>query len=123
MNYDRGDVVLLPFPFITSYGIKQKARPALVISNHKINRRYDDIILIGITSKHTNKIIETEYLLDDQSVDFASTGLKKTSVVRCEYIMTIPSSIIAKKLGKLSAYQLEQIEHCLKTSLGLSSQL
>jgi hypothetical protein len=29
MNYKRGDVVILPFPFVTQNGAKQKARPAM----------------------------------------------------------------------------------------------
>ena len=29
MNYDRGDVVSVPFPFVTSEGASQKARPAM----------------------------------------------------------------------------------------------
>ena len=29
---DRGDVVIVPFPFVTSEGAAQKARPALIIS-------------------------------------------------------------------------------------------
>lgn len=54
MIYDRGDVVILPFPFITTGGVQQKARPALVVSDHHINRRFDDVILIGITSQRNN---------------------------------------------------------------------
>ena len=34
--YERGDIVLVPFPFVTSAGMRQKLRPALVISDHKI---------------------------------------------------------------------------------------
>jgi len=40
MNYDRGDVVIIPFPFVTSEGVSQKARPALIISDHLIDRRF-----------------------------------------------------------------------------------
>ena len=36
MNYDRGDVVAVPFPFVTSEGASQKARPALIISDPTI---------------------------------------------------------------------------------------
>ncbi len=63
MSYDRGDVVLLPFPFITTDGVQQKARPALVISNHSIKRRFDDVILAGITSQRIDDINQTEFLI------------------------------------------------------------
>ena len=73
MIYDRGDVVILPFPFITTDGVQQKARPALA----------------------------------------------KTSVVRCEYLMTVPVEIIVRKLGKLSEKDMHEIDHILRISLGL----
>jgi len=45
MNYKRGDIVILSFPFVTQTGMQQKARPALIISDHSIERRYNDVIL------------------------------------------------------------------------------
>ncbi|HJH27606.1 MAG TPA: hypothetical protein C5S37_12790 [Methanophagales archaeon] len=43
MNYNRSDVVIIPFPFVTSEGALQKARPALIISDHSIDRRFAKI--------------------------------------------------------------------------------
>lgn len=119
MNYNRGDIVLLPFPFITQHGARQKARPALVISDHSINRRYGDIVLVGITSKRIDDIAETEFLIDEKSPEFKISGLKKSSVVRCEYIMTAPPKLVARKLGSLPSNLMKQIDGILKTSLGL----
>ena len=48
MNYNRGDIVILPFPFVTQDGMQQKARPGLIISDHSIERRYNDVILADI---------------------------------------------------------------------------
>ena len=47
MNYNRGDIVILPFPFVTQTGMQQKARPALIVSDHSIERRYNDVILVA----------------------------------------------------------------------------
>jgi len=77
MNYNRGDVVILPFPFVTINGTKQKARPALVISDHSIKRRFDDLILVGITSRRLEDIIETEFLIEGNKDYFEQSGLKK----------------------------------------------
>ncbi|MCX9083223.1 MAG: type II toxin-antitoxin system PemK/MazF family toxin [Candidatus Methanoperedens sp.] len=59
MIYDRGDIVILPFPFITTDGVQQKARPALIISDHIIERRFEDVILAGITSQRIYDIKQT----------------------------------------------------------------
>ena len=85
MNYKRSDIVLLPFPFIT----QQKDLSALVILDHFINRRFGDVILVGITFQRIDDIAETEFFIDKGSPDFKKCGLKKLSVVRCEYIMFI----------------------------------
>lgn len=119
MNYERGDVVILPFPFITSNGVQQKARPALIISNHSIERKFDDVILVGITSQKTDKIIHTEFLIEEGTAEFTQSGLAKTSVVKCEYIMTIPKEIIVRKLGNLPVETMSKIDQILKLSLGL----
>lgn len=121
MNYSRNDVVILPFPFVTLTGTKQKARPALVISDHSIKRRFDDVILLGITSQRITDIKETEFLIEDSLPGFKVTGLAKTSVVRCEYIMTIPKEIISRKLGNISDTLMIEIDKRLKLSIGLKS--
>lgn len=119
MNYSRNDVVILPFPFVTPIGTKQKARPALVISDHSIKRRFDDVILLGITSQRATNIKETEFLIEDSLPKFKETGLAKTSVVRSEYIMTIPKEIISRKLGHIPDILMKEIEKRLKLSIGL----
>jgi mRNA interferase MazF len=48
MSFERGDVVLVPFPFTDLTTHKQQ--PALVISSNDFNARSADIILVGITS-------------------------------------------------------------------------
>ena len=119
MNYKRGDIVILPFPFVTTGGTQQKARPALVISDHSIQRRFDDLILAGITSQRIENVMETEFLMDEQSIFFEQTGLIKSSVVRCEYLMTIPKNLVSRKLGELPPNILKLIDKKIIKSLGL----
>lgn len=118
MNYNRGDVVIVPFPFVTERGARQKARPALVISDHSIKRRYNDLILVGITSR-VETLHPTEFLIGRDSKDFKQSGLAKSSMVRCEYIMTLPPEIISRKLGALSKETMTKIDRKLKQSLGI----
>jgi len=119
MNYDRGDVVIIPFPFVTSEGASQKARPTLIISDHSIDRRFWDLIMAGITSRIVEDLKETEYMIAEGTKDFESSGLVKTSVVRCEYIMTVPERLVARKLGRLPDETMAEIDKKLKLSLGL----
>jgi mRNA-degrading endonuclease toxin of MazEF toxin-antitoxin module len=120
MNYERGDVVIVSFPFVTTSGVQQKARPALVISDHSIPRRFDDIILVGITSKRVDDIAATEYLIKDGTPEFTASGLAKSSVVRGEYVMTVPRQLVARKLGHLPKTAMADLDKILKKSLGLT---
>lgn len=52
MKYKKGDIVVVKFPFILKErGEKQKGRPALVISDDKVIKRYRDVVLAAITSQ------------------------------------------------------------------------
>ncbi|RLC45379.1 MAG: hypothetical protein DRH57_08105 [Candidatus Cloacimonadota bacterium] len=119
MNYNRGDIVILPFPFVTTKGTRQKARPALVISDHSIKRRFNDVILVAITSQKIDDIKQTEFLIAEGSIEFKKSGLLKDSVVRCEYVMTVPKEIIVRKLGNLPNNIMGKINEKLKLSIGL----
>ena len=119
MNYNNGDIVIVPFPFVTSASMQQKARPALVISNHNIKRKFDDFILIAITSQNVDTILSTEYLIEEGTEAFKQSGLVKKSVVRCEYIMTVPNDIIVRKIGLLPVDVINEINEVIKLSLGL----
>ena len=121
-NYNRGDVVIVPFPFVTSEGASQKARPALIISDHSIDRRFDDLIMIGITSRIVKDLKETEHMIVEGTEDFKYSGLIKTSVVRCEYIMTVPRGLAARRLGHLPDETMQKIDEKLKLSLGIEDQ-
>jgi len=118
-NYDRGDVVIVPFPFVTSEGATQKARPALIISDNSIERRFDDLIMVGITSRIVEDLKETEYRIVEGTEAFKSSGLAKTSVVRCEYIMTMPRRLVARRLGHLHDETMMEVDKKLKLSLGI----
>lgn len=101
MNYNRGDMVIVPFPFILTGGQKtQKARPALVISDMTLKRRYNDITLACITSQVPDVLKETEIIMKATPTN----GLVKKSTLRLEFLMTIPSELVSRKIGQLTSH-------------------
>lgn len=120
MRFKRGDVVLVNYPFVTDSGVQQKVRPALVVSDHTTSRRFpDDVILAAITSRHLANIMPNELRIETGAPDFRSTGLKVTSVVRLDFLMTVPAFSIHKRIGKISQCQIRAVDERLKRSLGL----
>jgi len=87
--YNQGDIVLIPFPY--SDLTENKQRPALIISNNKINKTEDRICCLV-----TSKIHETDIEINKN--DFESNSLPFKSAVRPHRIFTIHEGIIKRKL-------------------------
>jgi mRNA interferase MazF len=114
----RGDVVLIDFPFTTGSGSKK--RPALVVQCDRNNARLHDTIVAIITSNLTRAAFEaTQYALDPAHPDWAASGLKLASVVKCEHLYTFHQNRVLRTIGQLSAATMSQINDCLKASLEL----
>ncbi|MBE7545684.1 MAG: type II toxin-antitoxin system PemK/MazF family toxin [Candidatus Kuenenia stuttgartiensis] len=109
--YNRGDVVLVPFPFSNQTIIKK--RPAVIISSDVYNNTSSDIVIMAITGKTGNLTIG-ECLIED----WQSAGLLKPSSIK-PAISTIEQSLVLKKLGKLSPKDLILMENVLKEFLDL----
>jgi len=45
---EKGDLILVPFPFSDQSG--RKVRPVIVISNNNFNKHSEDLIVVGVTS-------------------------------------------------------------------------
>lgn len=106
MSYRFGDLVVVPFPFVSASGeSRQKARPACVVSSEKIKKRYDDVILAAITSKIPANIMGLEFILKATP----ENGLARNSLLRLDFLMTIPASLISRKIGELSENQVKNI--------------
>ena len=56
--YNQKDIVLIPFPYSDLTGSKK--RPALVISNEKINKTEDRICCLITTNEYQNDILITK---------------------------------------------------------------
>lgn len=117
MNYKRGDVVLVKFPMpdLSEY----KPRPALVIQNDNNNKRLKTTILLQITSNVSRKNEPTQFFISHTNEEGSHAGLKTDSVVKAESIFTLPQENIYKVIGSLTGEALEEIDTCLKVSLGI----
>ena len=116
MSYSRGDIVIVPFPFVLVSGEQeQKARPAVIVSDGTIDRRYGDLILAAITSRVPEELKVTEFPLKPTK----ETGLVKDSLLRTEFLMTLPQSLVARKIGRLPDAKMKVVNEKLALSLGI----
>jgi len=92
----RGTVVLTPFPFTDLAG--KKVRPALVVS--RSDRTGSDVLLAFISSYRAEPLVTTDLLVEQAHPDFAATGLKVSSVVQLDKLVTIATSVLIGELGE-----------------------
>jgi len=91
--FNQRDVVLLPFPYSDLSGSKQ--RPAVIISNKKLNKSEDRICcLITSNSAKDGIFIKNNY--------FESGKLPFKSWIKPYRLFTVNENIINKKLGTLT---------------------
>ena len=77
----RGDAVLLNFPFSSGTGFK--LRPALVVQNDQNNQRMGNTIVDMITSTTYRTHQPTQVLIDIATPEGQQSGLRLTSAITC----------------------------------------
>ena len=114
----RGDVVLVPFPYVTDFK-KAKTRPALVIQNNIGNRFGSTVIVALISSSVPAKQYPMHYTIAHPSPAAKAAGLKTTSVVKMETLVTLPRRAILHRLGRLPREAVRGADEALAFSLDL----
>ena len=112
MTYQRGDVVLVPFPF--SDLSTTKIRPAVVISSELYHKTEPDLLLAAITTKVSAAINPTDYVL----ADWAQAGLRYPSALKT-VLFTFAPTRVEYRIGALTQHDLDQVERCLRLALAL----
>lgn len=111
-TYERGAIVLVPFPFSDQTAIKK--RPAVIISSKKYNTISSDIIIMAVTSQ-----IEKSLGIGECPIkNWKEAGLLKSSSIK-PAISTIEQTLVLKTLGKLSAEDSISLDNTLKELIGL----
>ena len=104
----RGDVIIVDFPFSDATG--RKIRPALILQADEWNRRLSDTILALITSSRSRFTgSATQLPIDISTPDGRESGLRLSSVVQCENLVTIDKSFVIHTIGNLSDALMQQM--------------
>ena len=95
MNYSRGEIVWVKFPF--SDAATSKLRPALIISNNLVNRT-GDYLLMQITSRLRSDGLSFAI----KEADYTGSPLLKQSELRLHKIFIINESLITGGITNVS---------------------
>jgi len=119
MILERGDVILVDFPYVDRIG--SKVRPALVVQNDRNNTRLTNVIVAPITTTRHRSGEPTQLLIESTTSHVGRlSGLLRPSVIACENVTTLAQHAVIKKIGFLPDDAMQQINACLKAALGIS---
>jgi mRNA interferase MazF len=104
MNYSKGDIVLLPYPFTDLKA--SKVRPAVVVAPE--DGKYSDVFVVPITSR-TTTLSAGEYVLKDWN----SAGLNVPSAVKRGCVL-VDAKLILQKVGACSKPDVAALNKALK---------
>lgn len=91
--FNQKNIVLIPFPY--SDLTLSKKRPALIISNEKINKTQDRICCLVTTQSHKSDLLISKNSFEEGTLPFKS-------FVKPHRIFTIHEGIIIKKLCSIN---------------------
>ena len=97
----KGDIVLIPFPFTDLTGSKK--RPALVLLSASLD------VTVSFISTQLHWREPTDLFLQPN----ATNGLKKPSLIRTGKIATIDKALVIGRLGSIKAKQIEELNEKL----------
>ena len=105
----------MPFPFTDLSAVKY--RPAVILTPDSMG---PDIVVAYLSSVIPDgSLPATHVLVADDHQEFRDTGLKRTSVVRLDKLMTLSRSLVRRRLGRLGPALLASLDVRLKVALGL----
>ena len=102
MEYKKGDIVIIDFPFSDLTRVKK--RPAIVISNDKVNKT-GDILLVQIPSKYKSDGLS--YTIQED--DFRLKKLPLESYIRLHKLFLLKSDLVLYKFSELKAKPLQEV--------------
>jgi mRNA interferase MazF len=114
MAFQRGDVVLIPFPFTNLAATK--TRPAVVVGSATYHNARPDLLLAYVSSQVAKAVAPIDYLLSD----WQAAGLLKPSFVRPK-VAAIESSLVVHQAGRLSAHDLAEVGRRLRIAMDLTA--
>jgi mRNA interferase MazF len=112
-KFERGEVVLVRFPFTDLSSVKQ--RPALVVASEAFTASGQDVIVAAISGQRVDHPAKFDHIVKN----WEAAGLLMPSVVRVGKLVTLHADLVRRRLGALSGSDLETVGDLLREALSL----
>jgi len=91
-----GDVVITPVPQADG---ERKNRPAIFLRDMP---PYRDLLVCGISTQFHQYVADFDEVISATDVDFNSSGLRATSLIRLGFLAVLPSRRVLGSIGSIS---------------------
>ncbi len=112
MVFQRGDVVLIPFPYTDLSA--SKTRPAVIVSSTIYHTTRPELLLAYVSSQISQANPTIDYVL----ADWTAAGLLKPSFVRPK-IAAVEPTLVVHRVGTLSKQDLLEVDRRLRRAMAL----
>src|SRR3989344_6689053 len=112
--FEKGTVVLVPFPYTDLSA--QKVRPAVILSRKNTG---GDVTVAFISSRVLRKAHIFDIVINSTNAGFNNTGLKINSVIKVNKLATLDKKITLGELSTLDTSTREAVDRKLKLFFGL----
>lgn len=121
MQYNQGDIVLLPFPFTDQQGFK--VRPGIVVSNSSVNNSSKDVIIVQLTTQNpANRSLTIE--INNRHLTIPFKAPHNEQYVYCKKVLVVDSNLIIKKITSIQdVSKMEAILEKIKSVFDVESRL
>lgn len=90
-----------------------KRRPVVLVSRQEAYAIREMVIVAPVSTTVRGFSVEVKVGKKE--------GLPKTGVINCDWLITIPKTMLDKKAGSLSAVKLDRLDDALRFALGVES--
>jgi len=117
MNIERGDVVLVSYPFASGTGTSR--RPVLVVQSDRYNHRIQNTVVAQITTNLSHAGDPAHLPIDLHTPAGQQSGLLHDSVVSCINLATVRSDRVDRVIGHLPGAAMQRVDECLRAALNV----
>lgn len=113
MAFQRGEIVLVPFPYTNLSATK--TRPAVVVSSAAYHTVRSEVLLAYVSSQIAKAVAPIDYVL----LDWQQAGLPKASFVRPK-VAAVEPTLVVYQVGQLSLRDLTEVDRRLRLAMALT---
>jgi mRNA-degrading endonuclease toxin of MazEF toxin-antitoxin module len=117
-RFKRGDIVHCLHPHADSRNEGDASRRYALVVGDPVENANQDYILAQITSKEWRG--RTDVWITSEDSEFAATGLRVPSTIRCHKLFAAAPSTVQRAIGIAGPQVLRKVDAALKVALQLS---